>query len=134
MTDTEQTTLDLPGLTPEPPGSPTASSALVKAVEQTIRALFADDRIGEVDAGRVALAMELAHVIALKRTSKRASTVGFDAKVLMEILDGFREDAKGEGDVLRDAMVEWSARVEAAGLNPPPAPLAAVPDLDESSA
>lgn len=129
MTESQQGALDLGALFPTPHES---ASRLVKQVHATIKQLHEDGRIGVADSGRVALAEELAEVIAMKRRSGRASTIGQDAKVLMDILDGFREDAKGEGDVLRDAMAEWSRVVEAMGLNPPPSPLAVVPDTDAS--
>jgi hypothetical protein len=115
MTDTTQEALDLPGYLPTPPAS---SGALVKAVHSTIEQLNRDGRIGPNDAARVALAVELAEVIAMKRQSGRASTIGQDAKVLAEILDGFKEDAKGADDVLVEAMAKWSEVIESLGLAP----------------
>lgn len=123
MTDSTQEVLDLPGFVAQPSAS---SGALVMAVHATIAQLHADGRITPNDAARVALAIELAEVIAMKRQSKRASTIGQDAKVLAEILDGFREDAKGEGDLLREAMDRWSDLVEGAGLSPARPALAVV--------
>lgn len=129
MTETTQEVLDLPDFIAPPTAT---SGALVKAVHSTIAQLHADGRITPNDAARVALAIELAEVIAMKRTSGRASTIGQDAKVLADILDGFREDAKGEGDVLREAMDKWTTIVEGLGMAPPSAGLSVVPDpVDE---
>lgn len=119
MTDSTQEPLDFALFGAPPPAS---AGRLVKAVRATIERLHADERIGPNDAARVALAEELAEVITAKRQSGRASTIGQDAKVLAEILDGFKEDAKGADDVLVEAMEKWSAVVEAAGLAPAAAP------------
>lgn len=128
MTESTQEALDLPEfLAPAPAGA----GALVKAVHATIAQLHEDGRIGPNDAARVALAVELAEVIAMKRQSGRASTIGQDAKVLADILDGFREDAKGEGDVMREAMEKWTAVVEGLGMAPPAPGLSVVPDVIE---
>lgn len=120
MSDDEQTTLDLPGLAPIAGGQP---PALVTAVRATIEQLHRDGHINAIDVGKVQLAIELAEVIALKRSSGRASTVGNDARVLMEILDAFVVDADEQGDdMLRAAMDEWSERVRKLGLPPIVAP------------
>ena len=120
--ESEQVPLDLGELFPAPLQS---AGRLVKQVHATIVQLHEDNRIGPTDAGRVALAQSLAEVIERKTSSGRMSTIGQDAKVLMEILDGFREDAKGEADLMREAMEQWTEVIDRLGLNPPPSPLAA---------
>lgn len=124
MDGSTQETLDLGDIVTPPDAT---AGALVKATHQTIARLFADGRITEFDAARVALAIELAEVIAMKRASKRASTIGQDAKVLSEILDGFREDAKGVDDDLVEAMERWDEVIVEVGLSPAPRRAAATP-------
>lgn len=107
----------LPGL--DGPGVGRQVSALETAVRSTLRALAAEDALTPADAGRVALAIELAQIITDKRASKRTSTVGNDARVLMDILDELAPAAASETDKqLRAAMDSWSAKIaqhEAAG-------------------
>jgi hypothetical protein len=106
----------LPGLAP--PGHGLAGvTPLEAAVERTLARLEADGYLDpERDAGKRALALELAAVIALKRRTGRASTIGNDARVLLELLDGVVPDAGGEGDAtLRQAMAEWDAFVKGGG-------------------
>lgn len=105
--------LALPGLDdPATAGRPVG--ALEQAVRRTLAALDEQDAISEVDAGRVALALELSQIIADKRATRRTSTVGNDARVLMDILDELAPAAAGEGDLmLRRAMDEWSATIAA---------------------
>lgn len=104
----------LPGL--EPPTPP--RSGLEAAVEQTLEQLTADGHLdGARDAARIALARELAGIIAMKRASGRASTVGADAKVLLDLLDGMvpAEAATSADVALARAMADWAAKVEALG-------------------
>lgn len=85
-------------------------SDLESAIRRTLKALHADGHIGEVDAGKLQLAIELAQIIELKKATRRTSTVGNDARVLMEILDSFVEEAGTDvDDDLKAAMAEWSA-------------------------
>lgn len=78
----------------------------------TLEQLFLDGHITKLHAGKVALAVELAQVISSKRASGRASTIGNDARVLMEILDSFIEDGDPDADAgLRAALEAWSEEV-----------------------
>lgn len=101
----------LPGLEP----ASAAASDLEKAVRRTLRALDESDLVSEVDAGRVQLAIELAQVISVKRSTGRASTVGNDARVLMEILDAFKAEASEVDESLAEAMRQWGEVVTGAG-------------------
>jgi hypothetical protein len=99
---------------PEPlPGlgdvDPRRSTDLDAGIRRTLRALDDAGHVTEADAGRLALALVMADVIELKRRSGRMSTIGHDARVLMDLLDGIVSDAEGADDELRDAMAEWSA-------------------------
>lgn len=104
----------LPGL--EPP-APTASQ-LERATRATIAALSHD---GQVRPGRddatVALAIELAQIISEKRRSGRMSTIGNDARVLMELLGSLVPDAAAadaDSDLAR-AMAAWSEALTRGG-------------------
>ncbi len=104
----------LPGLAP--PAAP--RSGLEAAVERTLEQLTADGHLDESrDAARVALARELAAIIAMKRASGRASTVGADAKVLLDLLDGMVPAAAATSTdlALAQAMERWSAKVDGVG-------------------
>lgn len=103
---TDQGALPLPGLD-EPKGG-RRTSDLEVAIRRTLRELHAQGHVNEVDAGKAQLAIELAQVISIKRATGRASTIGNDARVLMEILDAFVDEATDVDDTLRDAMREWS--------------------------
>lgn len=98
----------LPGLEPleRPP------SALEKAVRRTIAALHALGHVTETSAARCALAIELAQIITDKRQSGRTSTVGNDARVLVELLDDLLPEDVGADAALQEAMREWSAAIE----------------------
>lgn len=102
----------LPGL--EPP-KPTAT-ALETAVRRSIAALAGDDgrQIGPEQAARLALALEMAEIIGIKKQTGRLSTVGHDARVLVDLLDQLLPEAAAD-DVdgqLSDAMAEWAAMVQ----------------------
>lgn len=89
-------------------------STVEAAVRDSIRALHAAGRIRPEDAGKVAVAVELAQVMVRKRASGRASTVANDARLLTEILDSFvAEDQEADARLIA-AMEEWS-REEAGG-------------------
>ena len=108
--------LPLPGLDAAPSGR--AVPALEVAVRRTLAALDAEGLVHEVDAGRLQLAIELAQVISTKKSSGRASTIGNDARVLMEILNDFKEEASEIDAGLAAAMEEWK---EVTGVQPEPA-------------
>lgn len=93
-------------------------SDLELAIRRTLGALERDGHIGEVDSGKLQLAIELAQIIELKKATRRTSTVGNDARVLMEILDSFVEEAGDVDDDLRAAMDEWAQEVT--GTRPAP--------------
>lgn len=103
--------LVLPQLTATP-------SALASAVDATLSQLVSDQHLDPSrDAARIALARELAAVIAHKRTSGRASTVGNDARVLLDLLDGMvpTEAASSADAMLANAMRDWTAHIESQG-------------------
>ena len=95
----------LPGLG-EPGPRPPAD--LERAIRRTLAELHRRGHVDEVDAGRLALAIELAQVITLKRASGRASTIGNDARVLMEILDSLVKEAGDVDTALAEAMAQWA--------------------------
>lgn len=105
--------------TPEPlPGlgeAPASESALEKAVRRTIAALDEANYITETSAARCALAMELARIIADKRRTGRTSTVGNDARVLVELLDDLLPEDTGADAALQKAMSEWSEAIRSQG-------------------
>lgn len=102
--------LALPGLDPV---TGRAVPDLEKAVRRTLTELHKQGHVAEVDAGKAQLALEMAQVIATKKATGRASTIGNDARVLMEILDAFVDEATDIDDELRAAMNAW-AEVERA--------------------
>lgn len=94
----------LPGLdTPDREPSP-----LEKAVRRTIAELNRLNYVTESSAARCALAIELAQIITDKRRSGRTSTVGNDARVLVELLDDLLPEDTGADAQLQKAMLEWS--------------------------
>lgn len=101
----------IPGLEP-----PVRANPLLVAVDETIAQLRELGLVKPTDAGRVALARQLAKVLAIKEQSGRVSTYSNDARVLMELLEGFAAEAS-EGDAaLRAAMDQWSTYVETGEL------------------
>lgn len=100
----------LPGL-----GEPTTAvmpSALRDAIGRTLRALDAAGHVDEKDAARLQLALTMADIIESKQRSGRLSTVGNDARVLMDLLDGIVGEADGIDDQLQDALDRWKREVE----------------------
>lgn len=105
--------LTLPGLD-DARGTTRPVAPLEQAVRQTLQHLAADGALTPADAGRVALAIELAQIIGDKRATRRTSTVGNDARVLMDILDELAPAAGSEADQqLRATMDVWSAAIAA---------------------
>lgn len=78
-------------------------------VRRTIAALDVDQRLAELDAGHLAVAVALSRIIAQKEARGRLSTVSNDAKLLIEILDAWiRPTAEGTVDQsLREAMAQF---------------------------
>lgn len=114
--DGGQLELPLPGFDEPRQGA----SALELAVRRTFAAI-ADDggELGEADAGRLQLAVELAQIIDIKKSTKRTSTVSNDARLLVELLNqitGADQGADGDTDRrLRAAMDAWSEQLEREG-------------------
>lgn len=99
----------LPGLTDEHhAGMP---SPLRESIGRTLRALNAAGHVREADAARLQLALTMADIIEAKQRSGRLSTVGHDARVLMDLLDGIVGDADGIDDQLQDAIDAWTAQL-----------------------
>jgi hypothetical protein len=110
--DTAQAALALPGLdAPEQRGG---VGDLEKAVRRTLAVLEAEGHLSERDAGKLQLAIEMAQVVASKNRTGRNSTIGNDARVLMEILDSFVTEAAAsdEGD-FASVLAQWEALVRA---------------------
>lgn len=105
---TEQTSLALPGV-----GGPAGDGGeLEAAVRRTIAEHTARANLGEVDAGKCAIAIELCRVAVRKRASGRMSTVSNDLRLLAELLDSMKPETSSEADEkLRKAMEEWTAEV-----------------------
>lgn len=108
--DPAQSALPLPGLEP----TARKASDLEVAVRRTLAALDGEGLVHEVDAGKLQLALELAEVISVKKRSGRASTIGNDARVLMEILNDFKEEASEVDADLAATMAAWSEEVQRA--------------------
>lgn len=102
----------LPGLElPTPP-----ASELLAAVDVTLDALEQDGHLDPVrDAARRELARTVARIITMKDRTGKASTVGNDARVLMDLLDGLVPAAASTSVDARlaKAMEEWAAHLEA---------------------
>lgn len=109
MTDTVQGALPLPGLAPLDDAAQRATSELAAAVRRSVAALDRAGLIQEHDAARLQLALELADIIAIKKRTGRMSTVGNDARVLVELLDKLLPEQTEVDDDLRDAIAAWSA-------------------------
>lgn len=92
-------------------------SPLESAIRRTIAALDGQSRLGEKDAARLQLALTMAGVIDAKRASGRMSTVGMDAKVLVDLLEGIVGDAETVDDDLRQALTEWQAETHGSAKN-----------------
>lgn len=105
---TEQTSLPLPGVA----GPAGDGGELEAAVRRTIAEHQLRANLGEVDAGKCAIALELCRVAVRKRASGRMSTVANDLRLLSELLDSMKPETTSEADErLRKAMDEWSAAV-----------------------
>lgn len=106
----------LPGLEP----APATASALERAVRQTIAALEERGYLSDTSAARCALAVELAQIISDKRRSGRTSTVGHDARVLVELLDDLMPEDTGVDEALAAAMKSWSDAIAGSEIGPTP--------------
>ena len=101
----------LPGLGDIDQAQTAVSSDLHRAIRRTVRELDEAGHIKAADAARLQLALTMADIIGAKQRSGRLSTVGHDARVLMDLLDGLLEDASDVDDDLRHAMEQWSDQV-----------------------
>lgn len=108
MTDeTEQTAFPLPGM--DAGDGRSDGGELEAAVRRTIAAHTAQAHLGEVDAGKCAIALELCRVAVRKRASGRMSTVSNDLRLLSEVLESMSPATTSEADEqLRVAMAEWA--------------------------
>lgn len=105
--------LELPDQLEAQPASP-----LLEAVDTTLDQLERDGHLDPVrDAARRELSRTLARIIATKDRTGRASTVGNDARVLMDLLDGMVPAAAASSvdTRLAEAMDKWTAELEGKG-------------------
>lgn len=86
-------------------------SKLEAAVRRTLSALAGDGALDERHAALMAMAVELADVIATKKTSRRLSTVSNDFAQLREVLEALAPTGDdGDADKkLREALEAWTA-------------------------
>jgi hypothetical protein len=98
----------LPGLDDLDPERTSQTSALHRAIRRTVKELSEAGHVKPSDAARLQLALTMADIIEAKQRSGRLSTVGNDARVLMELLTGLLEDAAAVDDDLREAMEQWA--------------------------
>lgn len=103
---TTETQPAIPGLEPPAP----SAGRLERAVHSALAAIDRD--LSPLELARVELCLELARVMAIKRTSGRTSTYSNDAKLLAELLgfvgDGV-EPASGVDAELRATLEKWNA-------------------------
>ena len=99
----------LPGLEALTPRQAHQASALESAVRRSIAALESAGLVAEVDSARLALALEMADIIGIKKRSGRMSTVGNDARVLVELLDKLLPAATEVDEQLKAAVAAWNA-------------------------
>lgn len=92
------------------------ASSLELAVRRSIKALFDRGFVLEEHSARTALALELAQVIDLKHRTGKMSTIGNDARVLVELLDKIIPGDTSVDDRLKQLMIEWE---EEAGADAP---------------
>lgn len=92
-------------------------------MRRTIAAMHERGGLDARSAARCALALELAQVITAKRATGRMSTIGNDARVLVELLDKLApaDEASDVDEELRKTMADWATTV---------AELAGVPRVD----
>lgn len=101
----------LPGLEQLTDRQQAEASNVAKAVRRSIAALEDADLVTEVDSARLALAVELADIIAIKKRTNRLSTVGNDARVLVDLLDRLLPQQSEVDEQLRVAMEKWEAAI-----------------------
>lgn len=112
--------LPLPGLEQLAEREATTASEVAKAVRRSIVALERMGLVGEVDAARLALALELADIIQIKKVTRKMSTIGNDARVLVDLLDKLLPTQTTVDEELRRAVAAWdeATRGEPAAQEP----------------
>lgn len=95
----------LPGL--EIAQAPSGASVLEQTVRAQLQHLREQGYVTPANAGKAILCVELAQIIANKRQTGKTSTVSNDARVLMELLDGFVPEGGGVDEGLAAAMRAW---------------------------
>lgn len=95
----------LPGL--EIAAAPSGASVLEQTVRAQLQHLQEQGYVTPANAGKAVLCVELAQIIADKRRTQKTSTVSNDARVLMELLDGFVPEGGEVDEGLAAAMKAW---------------------------
>jgi len=102
----------LPGL--EHLGDNSRPSQVEVGVRRTLAELWRTQKLTEVDAGRTAVAISLAKMMAAKERSGRGSTFSNDARLLVELLESMAGEA-AEGAAfeaqLTATMAQWEAEL-----------------------
>lgn len=88
------------------------STPLERAVIETCQVLAGIGLIHPRDAARLALARTMARVIETKHRTGRMSTIGNDARVLMDLLAGLVPAEVGGDAEVQAAMDKWSAAID----------------------
>lgn len=110
MTDPTEAQPTLPGLDVDEPDR--GGDHLREQVRATLREYRTAGLVTSRDAARVALCLELATIIGIKRRGGRLSTVSNDARLLDEILCSFVGEGQEVDEKLAEAMAAWSAEVD----------------------
>jgi hypothetical protein len=109
--DTIGDPLPLPGLEAMP--SDRAVGYVEAGVRRALVALKAADRLAEVDAGHLAVAIALSRIITQKEARGRLSTVSNDARLLVELLDAFTaDDESAIPDDVAAIIATWNRRAD----------------------
>lgn len=104
MSDTEGTTPPLPGLEDI---DPRGVAYLERGVRRTLARLHELGHLDEEDAAYTAMAVELAQIIAKKKSSGKLSTVGNDVRAMIELLDQLVPAESAVDAGLAAAMAAW---------------------------
>lgn len=117
----EQVALPLPGMESLDDRAAAEASDVAVAVRRSIAALQVAGLVSEVDSARLALALELADIIAIKKRTGKMSTIGNDARVLVDLLDKLLPESTEVDDALKQAVARWNAALEDPAAVSPPA-------------
>jgi hypothetical protein len=119
--DTIGDPLPLPGLEDVPSDRPVGY--VESGVRRALAALAATDRLAEVDAGHLAVAIALSRIITQKEARGRLSTVSNDARLLVELLDAFTASDDSEiPDDVAAIISTWNRRADQLDAETWPAP------------